>query len=100
MILAQVFLSNSFLVWSSGSNRKKGVLMFATHRTVLAVIRDGSRIDRYVAKGSDCLLYLTTKDERVPQVPIPSGLSTTKKQERAIASHILAEARGLEQAGL
>ena len=74
--------------------------MFATHRTVLAVIRDGSRIDRYVAKGSDCLLYLTTKDERVPQVPIPSGLSTTKKQERAIASHILAEARGLEEAGL
>jgi hypothetical protein len=88
-------------VWNGGSNRKKEIVpMFATHKEILAVIRDGSRIDRYVAKGSDCLLYLTTKDERVPQVPIPSGLSTTKSQERAIASHILAEARGLKQAGL
>lgn len=69
--------------------------MFATHRTVLAVVRDFSRIDRYVTRGEGNILYLTQRDDSVPQIWIPAGFSATKSQERGLASTIMQMAQKL-----
>jgi hypothetical protein len=69
--------------------------MFATHKNVLTVIQDGSRIDRYVEKGSDGKLFLTTKNEKEEQIFIPFGLNTNLFQERKVASTIIRQAKGL-----
>ncbi len=55
---------------------------------ILSVIRDGSRIDRYLTEGRDGW-YLTTENTSEEQIKVEAGLDTTEDQEEEAADEYL-----------
>lgn len=61
---------------------------------ILNVIRDGSRIDRFITRAADGSLFLTTEDDSERQVMIGVGDGTTEEEEEAWADELIERAEG------
>jgi hypothetical protein len=60
---------------------------------ILSVIRDGSRIDRFIESGPNGL-FVTTENEAERQVRIGFGDGTTEEQEEKWADELIELAEG------
>lgn len=59
---------------------------------ILSVIRDGSRIDRFVQSGVGGGLFLTTRDDSCDQIEIGCGFDTTETEDEQLADYLAARA--------
>lgn len=72
------------------------LLQSGEHKAILNVIRDGSRIDRWIMKTRDGFLHITEPGfPNDPHIKIPVGMDTTPEQERALAAELWEQAKGL-----
>lgn len=66
-------------------NREKAI------QDVLGVIRDGSRVDRFLTVGMDGEAYTTDHAPEGPYIHIPVGYDTTEDEEDLLAENIVYE---------
>ena len=59
---------------------------------VLSVIRNGSRIDRFIEAGTDGTLFVTTANDASEQIKIGCGEDTTEQEEENWADAMISQA--------